>query len=60
MKKTNSIIVNKHKYYLYKIEWVDIFGDAGHFYLKKVKSLFTLLVHMIIMMKNFQIVMYFL
>ena len=30
MKKTNSIIVNKQKYYLYKIEWVDIFGDAGH------------------------------
>ena len=30
MKKINSVIVNKQKYYLHKIEWVDIFGDAGH------------------------------
>ena len=25
MKKINSVIVNKQKYYLHKIEWVDIF-----------------------------------
>ena len=24
------IIVNKKKYYFYRIEWVDIFGSAGH------------------------------
>tara|TARA_Y100000004_G_scaffold155814_1_gene180577 strand:- start:3366 stop:3638 length:273 start_codon:yes stop_codon:yes gene_type:complete len=30
MKKYKSITINKKRYYLYKIEWVDIFGDAGH------------------------------
>ena len=30
MKKSTSITVNKKKYYLYKIKWLDIFGDAGH------------------------------
>jgi len=30
MKQNNSIIVNKKKYFLHKITWVDIFGDAGH------------------------------
>lgn len=28
--KFKSITVNKKKYYFYKIEWLDIFGDAGH------------------------------
>jgi hypothetical protein len=30
MKRPKSIIVNKKKYYFYRIEWLDIFGDAGH------------------------------
>jgi len=30
MKKSTSIIVNKQKYNLYKIKWLDIVGDAGH------------------------------
>lgn len=28
--KNKHIIVNKKKYYFYKIEWLDILGDAGH------------------------------
>ena len=28
--KFKSITINKKKYYFYKIEWLDIFGDAGH------------------------------
>ena len=24
------IVVNKKKYYFYRIEWVDIYGSAGH------------------------------
>lgn len=30
MKQPKSIVVNKKKYYFYRIEWLDIFGDAGH------------------------------
>jgi hypothetical protein len=30
MKNAKSIIVNKKKYYFYRIEWQDILGDAGH------------------------------
>lgn len=30
MKQSNSVIVNKKKYYLFKITWLDITGDAGH------------------------------
>ena len=30
MIKFKSITINKKKYYFYKIEWLDIFGDAGH------------------------------
>ncbi len=30
MKNNAYIIVNKKKYYFYRIEWLDILGDAGH------------------------------
>tara|TARA_R100001440_G_scaffold69965_1_gene92094 strand:+ start:707 stop:979 length:273 start_codon:yes stop_codon:yes gene_type:complete len=30
MKNAKSITVNKKKYYFYRIEWLDILGDAGH------------------------------
>jgi hypothetical protein len=28
--KYKHIVINKKKYYFYKITWVDITGDAGH------------------------------
>jgi hypothetical protein len=28
--KYKHIVINKNKYYFYKITWVDITGDAGH------------------------------
>lgn len=28
--KYRHCVINKKKYYFYKIEWVDITGDAGH------------------------------
>ena len=28
--KYKSIIINKKRYYFYKITWVDITGDSGH------------------------------
>tara|TARA_R100000231_G_scaffold139595_1_gene121507 strand:- start:4813 stop:5079 length:267 start_codon:yes stop_codon:yes gene_type:complete len=30
MKQNNKIVINKKRYNLYKITWIDIFGDAGH------------------------------
>ena len=28
--KYQSIVVNKKRYYFYKITWLDIYGDSGH------------------------------
>ena len=28
--KYKHIVINKKKYYFYKIQWIDITGDAGH------------------------------
>ena len=28
--KYQSLIVNKKRYYFYKITWLDIYGDSGH------------------------------
>ena len=28
--KYKHVVINKKKYYFYKIEWTDITGDAGH------------------------------
>ena len=28
--KYKSIVINKKRYYFYKITWLDILGDAGH------------------------------
>ena len=28
--KYKHIVINKKKYYFYKIKWIDINGDAGH------------------------------
>ena len=28
--KYKHIVINKKKYYFYKIKWIDITGDAGH------------------------------
>ncbi len=28
--KYKHIVINKRKYYFYRIEWLDITGDAGH------------------------------
>ena len=28
--KYKHIVINKKKYYFYKIHWIDITGDAGH------------------------------
>ena len=28
--KYRSVVINKKRYYFYKITWVDILGDAGH------------------------------
>ena len=28
--KYKHVVINKNKYYFYKIHWVDITGDAGH------------------------------
>jgi len=28
--KYRSIVINKKRYYFYKITWLDILGDAGH------------------------------
>ena len=28
--KYKSILINKKRYYFYKITWLDILGDAGH------------------------------
>lgn len=28
--KYKSVVINKKRYYLYKITWLDILGDSGH------------------------------
>jgi hypothetical protein len=28
--KYQSLVINKKRYYFYKIVWLDIVGDAGH------------------------------
>jgi hypothetical protein len=28
--KYRSVLINKKRYYFYKITWLDILGDAGH------------------------------
>jgi len=28
--KYKSVLINKKRYYFYKITWLDILGDAGH------------------------------
>lgn len=28
--KYRSVVINKKRYYFYKITWLDILGDAGH------------------------------
>ena len=28
--KYQSLLINKKRYYFYKITWLDIYGDAGH------------------------------
>jgi len=28
--KFKHIVINKKKYYFYKIKWIDILGDSGH------------------------------
>ena len=28
--KYRSIVINKKRYYFYKIVWLDILGDSGH------------------------------
>ena len=28
--KYRNVVINKKRYYFYKIEWLDILGDSGH------------------------------
>ena len=28
--KFKSLVIDKKRYYFYRIEWLDIFGDSGH------------------------------
>lgn len=37
--KYRSIVINKKRYYFYKITWADIFGDAGHADFKEMQDM---------------------
>jgi hypothetical protein len=37
--KYQSLVINKKRYYFYKIVWLDIVGDAGHADLEEFRKL---------------------